>query len=110
MNPAVNALFAEYLDHTGGDKAAAASLTLAAVMVENGRSTPPPTSLTAEEAAARLKLNRKTIYGLCQRRALRCYRAGRHLRIPLEEIERIENASGARDPAPRFPDVIKRYY
>jgi len=30
MNAAVNTLYAEYLDHTGGDKAAAASLTLAA--------------------------------------------------------------------------------
>jgi len=110
MNAAVNTLYTEYLEHTGGDKAAAASLTLAAVMVENDHSTPPPTSLTPEEAAARLRLNRKTIYGLCQRRALRSYRAGRHLRIPLEEIERIESASGARDPAPRFPDVIKRYY
>ena len=29
MNTAVNALYAKYLDHTGGDKAAAASLTLA---------------------------------------------------------------------------------
>lgn len=110
MNAAVNALYAEYLEHTGGDKAAAASLTLAAVMFENGHSSSPPTSLTPEEAAARLRLNRKTVYGLCQRRALRSYRAGRHLRIPLEEIERIENASGARDRAPRFPDVIKRYY
>ena len=34
MNPAVNTLYAEYLDHTGGDTAAAASLTLAAVMLE----------------------------------------------------------------------------
>ena len=29
MNTAVNALYAKYLDHTGGDKSAAASLTLA---------------------------------------------------------------------------------
>lgn len=78
--------------------------------MENGHSAPPPTSLTAAEAAHRLKLNRKTLYGLCHRRAVRCYRAGRHLRIPLEEIERIENESGARDPAPRFPDVLKRYF
>ncbi len=37
MNSAVNTLFAEYLEHTGGDKAAAASLVLAAVL----RDAPP---------------------------------------------------------------------
>ena len=35
---------------------------------------------------------------------------GRHLRIPLEEIERLENESGAKDRASRFPDVIKEYF
>jgi excisionase family DNA binding protein len=110
MNTAVNTFYAEYLEHTGGDKAAAASLALAAVLVEGGRQAPPPVSLTADEAAARLRINRKTLYGMCRRRAVRCYRAGRHLRIPLEEIERLENASGAKDRASRFPDVIKEYF
>ena len=110
MNKAVNALYAEYLDHTGGDRAAAASLTLAAVMVERGHTAPPPTSLTAAEVAARLRINPKTIYAMCRDRRIRCYRAGRSVRIPVEEIERFESESGARDRAPRFPDIIKRHY
>jgi len=44
MNLAVNTLYAEYLDHTGGDKAAAASPTLAAVIAETGGKTPPSTA------------------------------------------------------------------
>ena len=47
MNAAVNSLYAEYLDHTGGDKAAAASLTLAAVMAER----PPAVSRYAQSTA-----------------------------------------------------------
>ena len=47
---------------------------------------------------------------MCRSRRLRCYRAGRSVRVPVEEVERIENESGAREPAPRFPDIIKRRY
>ena len=99
MNKAVNTLYAEYLDHTGGDWAAAASLTLAAVMVERSHTAPPPTSLTAAEVAARLRINPKTIYAMCRDRRMRCYQAGRSVRIPAEEIECFEHESGARDPA-----------
>ena len=42
MNSAVNTLYAEYLDHTGGDTAAAASLTLASVMLEGRAATGQP--------------------------------------------------------------------
>lgn len=79
-------------------------------MVENGHTAPPPTSLTAAEVAARLKISPKTIYAMCRCRRLRCYRAGRSVRVPVEEVERIENESGARRPAPRFPNIINRLY
>ena len=111
MNDTVSQLYDEYLQHTGGDRTAAASLTLAAVMVD-GREAPVPvgpTALTVAEVAARLKITRKTVYQMCRSHRMRCYRAGRSLRIPLEEIERFENESGARDPAPRFPDLFKRH-
>ena len=64
---------------------AAVSLALAAVLVEGGSRTPPPMSLTAEDAAARLRINRKTICGMCQRRAVRCYRGGRQPRVSLRK-------------------------
>jgi excisionase family DNA binding protein len=110
MNAAVNILYAEYLEHTGGDKAAAASLTLAATMAETGGKT-PPTALTVAEAAHRLGVSRQTVYQMCQSGRLRSFRpgTGRSLRIPLEAIEQCENKSGVREPAPRFPDIIKRY-
>jgi len=79
-------------------------------MMETGGKAPPPTSLTAAEVAARLKISPKTIYAMCRSRRLRCYRAGRSVRVPVEEVKWIENESGARDPAPRFPDIIKRHY
>jgi excisionase family DNA binding protein len=99
MNPAVNTLFAEYLEHTGGDKAAAASLTLAAVMQDYQPAAPeksPPDdsgSLTVKEAAGRLKLSSKKIYQMCVAGQLRCFRAGRAIRVPIKEIERFENES-----------------
>jgi excisionase family DNA binding protein len=42
MNPAVNTLYAQYLDHTGGDKAAAASLALADTLLGCRTPTPQP--------------------------------------------------------------------
>ena len=55
-----------------------------------------------------MKISPKTIYAMCHSRRLRCYRAGRSVRVPVEEVERIENESGAREPAPRFPNIINR--
>jgi excisionase family DNA binding protein len=122
MNAAVNALYAEYLEHTGGDKAAAASLALAAVLRDcqpaAGLTKPTPadaepaSALTVAQAAKRLGVVPKTIYEMCQSRRLRSFRpgAGRVLRIPVEDVDRLENESGARDPAPRFPEVFKRHF
>jgi excisionase family DNA binding protein len=87
MNPAVNTLYAEYLEHTGGDKAAAASLALAAVLME--ANTPPPTgqSLTVKEAAAQLHVSPSCIYELCESGKLASFKVGRVLRIHPEAIE-----------------------
>ena len=105
MNAAVNALYAEYLDHTGGDKAAAASLTLAAMMAETGGKTPPSTALTVAEAARRLNVTRQTVYQMCQSGRLRSLPA-RHrpaLRIPLEAIEECENQERGQGAGPAIP-------
>ncbi len=109
MNPAVNTLYAEYLEHIGGDKTAAASLTLAAVLMDD-RASPTPAALTAEEAAQRLRVNRETIYQLNRSRKLQGCRVGRVLRFPLEEVERFEKEGGVvqpRQPVP--PTIFKRH-
>jgi excisionase family DNA binding protein len=45
---------------------------------------------TVSEAATRLKLSSKTVYQLCKVGQLRTFRAGRAIRVPVEEIERFE--------------------
>ena len=51
MNNEVVSQYNEYLKLTGGDKAAAASLALAAVLVDDRATSMTPAALTAEEAA-----------------------------------------------------------
>jgi len=109
ISATVNALFVENLHHTSGDKVAAASLALAAVLVENSGTAPPSTALTVAQTAQRLGVTWKTIYEMCQSGRLRSFRLGRVLRVPAEEITRVENKSAARGPAPRFPEVFKRH-
>ena len=92
MNPAVTQLYAEYLQHTGGDKAAAASLTLAAVMVEDRQpvlepTAPPEAALSIKQAAARLAVSTRSIYELCAEGRLRAFKVGRLLRIAPESLE-----------------------
>ena len=110
MNAAVNTLYAEYLEHTGGDKAAAATLTLAAVMQEDRAPAQPAAALTVDEAAVRLRTHRATLYRLCRSRKLHCYRAGRVLRILIEEVERFESESGTKPEAPRILISFKRHF
>jgi excisionase family DNA binding protein len=88
MNAVVNTLYAEYLEHTGDDKAAAASLTLAAVLVENGTPSPPAgQSLTVKDAAAQLHVSASCIYELCESGKLASFKVGRVLRIHPEAID-----------------------
>lgn len=56
MNAAVNALYAEYLEHTGGDRAAAASLALAAVLVKGSPAPDARRPLTLPEVARFLRV------------------------------------------------------
>ena len=89
MNAAVNALYTEYLEHTGGDKAAAASLTLAAVLTENANPVPSPAgqSLTVKKAAAQLRVSTRRIYELCGSGELTAFKVGRVLRIAPEALD-----------------------
>jgi excisionase family DNA binding protein len=90
VNAAVNTLYAEYLEHTGGDKAAAASLALADLMQRTlDAGTPPPTgqSLTVKEAAVSLHVSPSCIYELCESGKLSSFKVGRVLRIHPEAID-----------------------
>ena len=107
MNEATWETYREYLDRVN-DPVAAASLTLADTMAEGHRepSEPPqglPTALKVAEVATRLKITRKTVYALCRTRRIRCYRAGRSLRIPVEEVERFENFKRSQRRGPALP-------
>ena len=115
MNNQIVSQYNEYLKLTGGDKAAAASLTLAAVMLDHHPATPgqsPPDdsgSLTVKDAAVRLNLSSKKVYRMCLAGELRCFRAGRAIRVSIDEIERFEQ-NGAAPAAPRVPILMKRHY
>jgi excisionase family DNA binding protein len=95
VNAAIVALFSEYLNVTGGDHAAAASLVLADALIAK---TPEPVivepedcrSYTVKDAARRLNLSSKKVYQMCIAGELRCFKAGRAIRISTEEIERFE--------------------
>ena len=86
MNPAINALYAEYLDHTGGDKAAAASLTLADVMSHG--TDPSPTTYSIAQAANRLNLSTSTLYNLCQQGKIGHHRFGRNIRFTSKDMDK----------------------
>jgi excisionase family DNA binding protein len=114
MNNQVVGEYNEYLKLTGGDKAAAASLTLAAVMMEGRSEAPalPATALTAAEAAKRLRVSPWTIYRLARTGKLPSYRAGSALRFTVDEIERFEKESGAasaQKAAPPFPSIFRHH-
>lgn len=95
MNATIVALFTDYLSLTGGDHAAAASLVLADALTSM---TPEPVviepedcqSYTVKDAARRLNLSSKKVYQMCIAGELRCFKAGRAIRISTEEIERWE--------------------
>jgi excisionase family DNA binding protein len=92
MDDALIREFNEYLKVTGGDKAVAASLTLAAVLRECCLGPPAamPQSenvLTVAEAAKRLKVARKTVYELVTRGELGHHRIGRAIRILPADID-----------------------
>jgi excisionase family DNA binding protein len=99
MNATTWTIYRTYLDRTG-DESVAASLTLADALQSQAERLDAanvhrtdPCSLTVRTAAERLTLSSKKVYQMCQSGQLRCFRAGRAMRIPLEEIERFESDS-----------------
>jgi excisionase family DNA binding protein len=66
-------------------------------------------SLTVKDAAVRLNLSSKKVYRMCLAGELRCFRAGRAIRVPIEEIERFEQ-NGVAPATPRIPAILKRHY
>lgn len=123
MNAAVNTLYAEYLEHTGGDKAAAASLTLAAVLRDSPSepaepSKPDPADgrpLTVPEVAKHLRVSPDKVLGWIRSGALRAYNVtaqenGRpKYRVSREDLESfLLQHSAISRPAPRGRPVGRR--
>ena len=92
MNKQVQQLYANYLELTQGDKAAAGSLTLADVMFEE-RESPIPESLTIAEAAKRLHVSSHTVYDLCARGEIIHHRVGRAIRLRPADIDEYRRRS-----------------
>jgi len=90
MNTQVVSQYNEYLKLTAGNEAAAASLTLAAIMLE-GRSespgAPAGAPLTVKEAASQLRVSTRRIYEMCATGELRAFKVGHSLRITQEVLE-----------------------
>lgn len=93
MNPEIRRLFADYLLDSN-NPLAAAMLVVADVLC---RPTSEPIviepddkgTLSVKEAAERLHTSSKKIYQMCLTGQLRCTRVVGHIRIPVEEIERL---------------------
>jgi excisionase family DNA binding protein len=104
MNPAVLALYERYLDKTG-DKAAAASLALADVLLTGRQPTEAAAdagrSLSVQEAAKRLHVAPNTVYHLCQKGQLAHHRVGKAVRILPADIDAYQKtAAEAARPRP----------
>jgi hypothetical protein len=108
MNAVVNALYAEYLEHTGGDQAAAASLALAAVL-QKGQ--PGPASgqpLTLPEVARHLRVRPNKVLGWVRSGELRGYdvtarQGGRRpkYRVNPEDLEAFIQRRAIMPPTPK---------
>ena len=102
MNNQVVGEYNEYLKLTDGDKAAAASLTLAAVMLEGRSEAPaqPAMALTVAEAARRLRVSRCTVYQMCQSGRLRSFRPGQaaHCGFPWRPSNSVKARAGSESP------------
>jgi len=96
MNPAVKALFCNYLRVAGDDKPAAAILTLADMLAPLPRTeiVPAPVVdsrlLSIEEAGKRPSLSSRLIYKKCLTGELRPVQIDRRIYVPVAEIERYE--------------------
>lgn len=90
MNDTVLQLYGEYMQHTG-DKAAAASLALADVLLANKEASaagvPTDRPLSVAEAAKLMHVAPNTVYELCAKGGLAHHRIGRAIRIAPGDID-----------------------
>jgi len=109
MNTVVNTLYAKYLDHTGGDTAAAASLTLAAVMLE-GRATaeqPQNQPLTVPEVAKLLRVSPDKVLSWIRTGRLRGYNIAERedgrpkYRVNPDDLQAFTQQRAFTQPAPK---------
>ena len=94
MNEEILQRFNEYATHPAvRSPVAAAVLTLADVLYREPIivESDDPNSYTVKDAAELLKLSSRQVYRLCLAGTLRCYRTGRSIRIPVDEIKRFES-------------------
>ena len=89
MNPEIKRLFDDYLQ-AANDPVAAAMLVLADVLYKEPIivESDDPNSYTVKDAAGLMNLSSRQVYRLCIAGRLRCFRAGRSIRVPIDEIER----------------------
>jgi excisionase family DNA binding protein len=96
MNTEVVDQYNEYLKLTAGNEATAASLTLAAIMLE-GRITsqapPAGAPLTVKETALQLRISTHRVYEMIAAGELRAFKVGRILRISPEMLEEYQRQS-----------------
>jgi excisionase family DNA binding protein len=111
MNNQVVSQYTEYLKLTSGDKAAAASLTLGAIMLEGHSESPAPPAgapLTVKEAASQLRVSTRRIYEMCAAGELRAFKVGRGLRITPEILKEYQRqgaiAARRREPFSNRPN------
>jgi excisionase family DNA binding protein len=116
MNAAVNALYAEYLDHTGGDTAAAASLALAAVMLEHRAAVGQPQNqpLTVPEVAKLLRVSPDKVLSWIRSGRLRGYNVAEHengrpkYRVNRDDLDAFANRRCVARPTPAGRPVGSR--
>jgi excisionase family DNA binding protein len=109
MNHEVNTLYAKYLDHTGGDTAAAASLTLAAVMLEGQPATSGPHNqpLTVPEVAKLLRVSPDKVLSWIRSGRLRGYNIAERengrpkYRVNPDDLQSFTQQRAITQPAPR---------
>jgi excisionase family DNA binding protein len=85
MNQSIKKLYDDYLMHTE-DKAAAASLVMADVML-GGKVREEPDSLTVKDVARRLGVSSRVAYELCQDGEIDAFKIGRTIRVKPTELE-----------------------
>ena len=90
MNPKTERLFAQCLEMTGGDRAAAGNLALADALLSQPKVAADQESYTVPQTARLLALSKQTVYRMCREGNIDCFHSGRTVRITKEGIEQIK--------------------